>query len=166
MNLVSQDEKAIQGLNTISELVIRCHYMEESLLKYVRILNREFLLLIPCSSLNETGNSRTTQDLHKHLRTNIIHMYSMILNYQICVTRHYSKSKVFQSVNNIVVRNDWDGMLRNISTIHTNIIQSLDHKQRDTVKKIDQKMTYLQADIERGLQEIHSDIKVGEHNIK
>lgn len=90
----------------------------------------------------------------------------MILNYQICVTRHYSKSKVFQSINNIVVRNDWDGMLRNISTIHTNIIQSLDHKQRDTVKKIDQKVTYLQADIERGLQEIHSDIKVGEHNFK
>ncbi|PLB33880.1 uncharacterized protein BDW47DRAFT_129569 [Aspergillus candidus] len=47
LNLVLQDEKAIQGLNTISELVIRCHYMEESLFKYVRISTRESLMLIP-----------------------------------------------------------------------------------------------------------------------
>lgn len=90
----------------------------------------------------------------------------MILNYQICVTSHYSKSKFFQGVDNLVVRNDWDNRLQNINTVHTNIIQDLDHKQRDTVKKIGQKMTDLQADIERGLQEIQNDIKVGENSIK
>ncbi|KAB8207373.1 quinon protein alcohol dehydrogenase-like superfamily [Aspergillus parasiticus] len=120
LNIITQEEHAIEGLQSISDIIIRCHYMESEL-----------------SSLDDQV------ELHNALKETTIDMYAKVLEYQIRFAVHYSKSRLLRYFDNVTASDDWSGILEEIEKINKKVDADLEAISRGTLQKIKNQMSQL-----------------------
>ncbi|KAB8221228.1 WD40-repeat-containing domain protein [Aspergillus novoparasiticus] len=130
LNIITQEEHAIKGLQSISDRIIRCHYMESHL----------------------SGNLDDQVELHQALKIKTIDMYAKVLEYQIRFAVHYSKRSLLRYFENVTGSDDWRGILKEIEEINEKVDADLEAISRGTLQKIKNQMSQL--------NQMHTDIKV------
>ncbi|KAE8328414.1 hypothetical protein BDV39DRAFT_203937 [Aspergillus sergii] len=120
LNVITQEEHAIKGLQSISDRIIRCHYMESEL-----------------SSLDDQV------ELHHALKIKTIDMYAKVLEYQIRFAVHYSKRSPSRYFDNVTASDDWRGILKEIEEINEKVDADLEAISRGTLQKIKNQMSQL-----------------------
>ncbi|KAK6831768.1 hypothetical protein RU639_003000 [Aspergillus parasiticus] len=120
LNIITQEEHAIKGLQSISDRIIRCHYMESEL-----------------SSLDDQV------ELHHALKIKTIDMYAKVLEYQIRFAVHYSKRSPSRYFDNVAASDDWRGILKEIEEINEKVDADLEAISRGTLQKIKNQISQL-----------------------
>ncbi|PMD14340.1 WD40 repeat-like protein [Hyaloscypha hepaticicola] len=131
-NPVTQLDDAMDGLEEISELLVRCRLIEET-------------SLIPSSNASQRASSHQQRDLGLQLRTKTIRLYVQVLKYQIYVARQYSRAAFFRLLRDIVVVDGWRDMLGAMKKTKKSIDEDLWTFDIGVVGKIDSKILQLQG---------------------
>ncbi|KAJ6008151.1 hypothetical protein N7540_012127 [Penicillium herquei] len=134
----TQDDEAMDGLEKISHLMIRYRILEST----------------PVTVL--TGKSATPlEELEASIKSQIIHLYTEILKYQMQLASHLSKSGLFRFVEDITGSDDWKGMTQGMKDIDEGIHNSLRSLNAYSLKNIE-----LQVEkIDRGMDDLIKTMK-------
>lgn len=103
---VTQDVKAEDGFEDVTKVLARYKFREE---KWPEIF-----------STNETS-----VELHSSIRNQTIDIYQKILEYQMRLTRHYLRSSLFRTVENLAWPEDWEVMHQAILNIDASVCRDL-----------------------------------------
>ncbi|KMW68662.1 hypothetical protein BDDG_12956 [Blastomyces dermatitidis ATCC 18188] len=82
MNAITQDGEAMDGLEFISELLVRCKVRED-------VIRRRFRE--PVQGLQSQSESKNLGELHSAIKARTVQLYSDILQYQIQLAIHYDR---------------------------------------------------------------------------
>ena len=107
LNPRTQERKAIDGVDWIANLITRYRVIE------ITYKGEEF----GCSNHEE---EQIVRDLKRTFETRVIEMYSKILEFQICIAYHYSRGWMSRTLREVVITDDWEAMIKDISGLETN----------------------------------------------
>jgi hypothetical protein len=108
-------------------------------------------------------SSPQTQNLVTQLRTKTVSLYSQILKYQIHLVHQYSRAGFFRFLRDLIVADDWKGMLGTLRGTEESIKQDLQRLDSDALRNVDLKVSRLRGkvdDILTRLNEVRSLVKV------
>ncbi|OCK88590.1 uncharacterized protein K441DRAFT_668990 [Cenococcum geophilum 1.58] len=129
LNPVAQDIAAIDGLQYISDLLLRFRVME--------ITYRERNVhAYPISAQSETKVQRLSK---VEFETKTVKLYSQILEYQIRLAYQRSRHTLSRYFRDVVLANDWKAMLAEVKVFEQSIIKDLREIDGYTMKVIDEK---------------------------
>ncbi|KLJ06195.1 hypothetical protein EMPG_10376 [Blastomyces silverae] len=124
MNAITQDDEAMNGLEFISELLVRCKVRED-------ILRRRFRE--PVQGFQSQSESKNLGELRSAIKAKTVQLYSDILQYQIQLAIHYDRGCFRRSLGDIVISNDWKSMTTDLENASDNIHQDLSEDDRNTI---------------------------------
>ncbi|KAL2390019.1 hypothetical protein RJ035_001635 [Blastomyces gilchristii] len=116
MNAITQDGEAMDGLEFISELLVRCKVRED-------VIRRRFRE--PVQGLQSQSESKNLGELHSAIKARTVQLYSDILQYQIQLAIHYDRGCFLRSLGDIAISNDWKSMTTDLENASDNIHQDL-----------------------------------------
>ncbi|PGH09068.1 hypothetical protein GX51_00821 [Blastomyces parvus] len=124
MNAITQDDEAMNGLEFISELLVRCKVRED-------ILRRRFREPVP--GLQSQGESKNLGELRSAIKAKTLQLYSDILQYQIQLALHYDRGYFTRSLGDIAISNNWKSMTTDLENASDKIHQDLSEDDRNTI---------------------------------
>ncbi|KAL2836945.1 hypothetical protein BJY01DRAFT_221446 [Aspergillus pseudoustus] len=130
-NPVKQGEDVAEGLEVISDLLLRCRFMENVHVQHYSV----------------SSDSKKPEEYKKQaasLRKKTIDIYSLILKYQILVAKQYSRSTMFRFLRDVVVADNWANLLMEIERVKQAINEDLEILSQGTLKDIDGHVRELQ----------------------
>ncbi|EER45012.1 predicted protein [Histoplasma capsulatum H143] len=140
-NPITQAEYGTEGLEYISELLVRCKVMEDTY--------RENLACVLATS--SPSIPAYLVELNASFRAKTISIYSQILKYQISLSQQCSRSGLFRFLRDYVIADDWQGMLESIKGTEEDISRVLDSFDSRTLKKIDEQVSVLRSNADKSL---------------
>ncbi|OAX84576.1 hypothetical protein ACJ72_01054 [Emergomyces africanus] len=151
---ITQDDDALEGLEYISELLVRCKVTEDTY--------RENL----ACTLSASNSSLPTYllELNVSFRAKAVSIYSQVLKYQIRLSQQYSRSGLFRYLRDCVIADDWRSMLESIKGTETDISKVLDTFDSRTLKMIGEQVAVLRNNADKSLS-LLLDTKTGVEKI-
>ncbi|EGC40965.1 conserved hypothetical protein [Histoplasma capsulatum var. duboisii H88] len=140
-NPITQAEYGTEGLEYISELLVRCKVTEDTY--------RENLACVLATS--SPSIPAYLVELNASFRAKTISIYSQILKYQISFSQQCSRSGLFRFLRDYVIADDWQGMLESIKGTEEDISRVLDSFDSRTLKKIDEQVSVLRSNADKSL---------------
>ncbi|KKZ62642.1 hypothetical protein EMCG_03052 [[Emmonsia] crescens] len=153
-NPITQDDDAMEGLEYISELLVRCKVTEDTY--------RENLACTLAASYSSVPAHLV--ELNASFRAKAVSIYSQILKYQISLSQQYSRSGLFRFLRDCVIADDWQGMLESIKGTEEGISKVLDTFDSRTLKMIGEQVAILQNKADESLN-LLLDTKTGVEKI-
>ncbi|OJD19429.1 hypothetical protein AJ78_00603 [Emergomyces pasteurianus Ep9510] len=138
---ITQDDDALDGLEYISELLVRCKVTEDTY--------RENLACTLAAS--NSSVPAYLLELNVSFKTKAVSVYSQILRYQISLSQQYSRSGLFRFLRDIVIADDWQGMLKSIKGTEESISKVLDTFDSRTLKIIGEQVAILRNNADKSL---------------
>ncbi|KAL2361545.1 hypothetical protein RJZ56_005577 [Blastomyces dermatitidis] len=132
-NPITQDDDAMEGIEYISELLVRCKVMEDTY--------RENLACTLAAS--SSGPPTYLVELNASFRAQAISIYSQILKYQISLSQQYARRGLFRFLRDCVIADDWQGMLESIKATEEGIDKVLDTLDSRALKMIGEQIAIL-----------------------
>ncbi|KAJ5627393.1 hypothetical protein N7528_004820 [Penicillium herquei] len=134
----TQDDDAMDGLEKISHLMIRYRILESTPMTV------------------SAGKSTTPlEELEASIKSQIIHLYTEILRYQMQLASHLSKYDLFRFFEDLTGSDDWKGMTQGMKDIDEGIHDSLRSLSAHSLKCIE-----LQVEkIDRGMEDLMKTMK-------
>ncbi|KAI1134357.1 WD40 repeat-like protein [Hypoxylon sp. FL0543] len=123
--MLQQDNEAIEGFEYIVSLLVRCKLMEDDFLQ------------------PRTGDTNPSESDHKlalSLQAKTIELYSNVYKYQIRVVLHFGRSTLGRYSRDLVVSNDWKGMIQKLKATETEIDRDQQSLSNHLIDKIDEKL--------------------------
>ncbi|EDN02269.1 predicted protein [Histoplasma mississippiense (nom. inval.)] len=140
-NPITQAEYGTEGLEYISELLVRCKVTEDTY--------RENLACVLATS--SPSIPAYLVELNVSFRAKTISIYSQILKYQISLSQQCSRSGLFCFLRDYVIADDWQGMLESIKGTEEDISRVLDSFDSRTLRKIDEQVSVLRSNADKSL---------------
>ncbi|KAK2778994.1 hypothetical protein FQN52_002663 [Onygenales sp. PD_12] len=138
---VTQDIDAMNGLEHISNLLIRCKVTEDTY--------RESFG--PMLKASDSRQSKVLVELNTSFRTKTVNLYSQILKYQIQLSRQLSRPGIFRFLRDCVLADDWQDMLEGIKTLEESIDKDLATLGNTVLKTINEKISVLRDNADKTL---------------
>ncbi|KAK2809659.1 hypothetical protein FQN50_003716 [Emmonsiellopsis sp. PD_5] len=138
---VTQDIDAMDGLEYISNLLIRCKVTEDTY--------RESFG--PMLKASDSIGSKALVELNTSFRTKTVNLYSQILKYQIQLSRQLSRPGIFRFLRDCVLADDWEDMLEDIKTLEESINKDLATLGNAVLKTINGKVSVLRDNADKAL---------------
>ncbi|KAK2781751.1 hypothetical protein FQN53_000435 [Emmonsiellopsis sp. PD_33] len=138
---VTQDIDAMNGLEHISNLLIRCKVTEDTY--------RESFG--PMLKASDSRQSKVLVELNTSFRTKTVNLYSQILKYQIQLSRQLSRPGIFRFLRDCVLADDWQDMLEGIKTLEESIDKDLATLGNTVLKTINEKISILRDNADKTL---------------
>ncbi|KAH8807393.1 hypothetical protein F5884DRAFT_341401 [Xylogone sp. PMI_703] len=130
LNPMTQDEDATDGLAYISELLHRCKVMEDT--------------YINCPPEKESDLPVALQNLKQSFTTQLVKLYTQILQYQIRLARQYSRLGVFKYLRDVMIIDNWKTMLANVKSTEEVIRHDIGTVDSHTLSRMDNALARLQ----------------------
>ncbi|KAL3478812.1 hypothetical protein BJX99DRAFT_256220 [Aspergillus californicus] len=128
---ITQDEDALQGLEFLSDLLIRYRMTE---LTHSKIYGQQSDPKLP----------RQRVELGASIRDQTVTLYAEILRYQILLAKQYSRSRTFRILSDLIVPENWRGMTSKMTVIDKAITTNLGALGDHTLHEVDKKMDVLE----------------------
>jgi hypothetical protein len=144
---MTQDEDATDGLAYISELLHRCKVIEDT---YINCPPEKERYVLKVTAAQRTAKgldsdlSEALRDLKQSFTTQFVKLYTQILQYQIRLTRQYSRLGVFRYLRDAVIVDDWKTMLADVKTTEEIIRHGIDAVDSHTLSRMDNALARLQ----------------------
>ena len=100
-------------------------------------------------------SSPQTQNLVTQLRTKTISLYSQILKYQVHLVHQYSRAGFFRFLRDLIVADDWNGMLETLRGTEESINKDLERLDSDALRNVDLKVSGLRGKVDDILTRLH-----------
>ncbi|KAJ5703610.1 hypothetical protein N7493_011535 [Penicillium malachiteum] len=134
----TQDDDAMDGLEKISHLMIRYRILEST-------------------PVTVSAGKGTTplEELEASIKSQIVHLYTEILKYQMQLASHLSKSGLFRFFEDLTGSEDWKGMTQGMKDIDEGIHNSLRSLSAHSLKSVQVQV----EKIDRGVDELMQTMK-------
>ncbi|KAJ5730741.1 uncharacterized protein N7483_005249 [Penicillium malachiteum] len=106
-----QDEDAMNGFATVSDLMVRYRFLEENQAKIY--------------SKTDHSQLESAKDLEELIRTNTVKLYSSILQFHMRLIKHFVHSGFIRFFQDWAVTDKWSGMLESIQALDKRISDDL-----------------------------------------
>ncbi|KLJ11401.1 hypothetical protein EMPG_09706 [Blastomyces silverae] len=140
-NPITQDDDAMEGLEYISELLVRCKVTEDTY--------RENLACTLAAS--SSGPPPYLVELNASFRAQAVSIYSQILKYQISLSQQYARSGLFRFLRDCIIADDWQCMLESIKATEEGISKVLDTLDSRALKMIGEQIAILRNNADDSL---------------
>ncbi|RHZ49195.1 hypothetical protein CDV55_100690 [Aspergillus turcosus] len=125
-NPVTQTDNATELMAYVSDLMVRCRVIEETL------------------NLPSLENVERNDEIRTHLRTKSVALYAQIIKSQMLVTRHYSRAGFFRFWRDVASVDDWKQMLADMIQAKQNIDEDLQALGQSLLGHVDAEVSKLQ----------------------
>ncbi|KAL2824424.1 hypothetical protein BDW59DRAFT_147633 [Aspergillus cavernicola] len=149
----TEEDAAQDGFTYIADYLIRCKVIED---EYKKVRSNRFL------STNSTAISNR-QRLHESYIAKTVVLYTQILEYQIRLVHHLSRSGLIRAFADLTVKDGWKGLAGSIEETEKGIVSVLNDLDRATLHNIDQGVETIYELGEKALgmlNELQGDVKV------
>ncbi|OJD26863.1 hypothetical protein ACJ73_01743 [Blastomyces percursus] len=140
-NPITQDDDAAEGLEYISELLVRCKVTEDT-----------YHENLACTLAASSPSPPTyLVKLNVSFRAQAVSICLQILKYQICLSQQYARSGLFRFLRDCVIADDWQGMLESIKATEEGISKVLDTRDSRALKLIGEQVVILRNNADDSL---------------
>ncbi|PGH10423.1 hypothetical protein GX51_00182 [Blastomyces parvus] len=140
-NPITQDDDAMEGLEYISELLVRCKVTEDTY--------RENLACTLVASSSRPPPFLV--ELNASFRAQAVSIYSQILKYQISLSQQYTRSGLSRFLRDCVIADDWQSLLESIKATEEGISKVLDTLDSRALKMIGEQVAILRNNADDAL---------------
>ncbi|KAI1376722.1 hypothetical protein F4677DRAFT_459535 [Hypoxylon crocopeplum] len=135
--MLQQDKDAIEGFEFILSLLVRCKLMENDFLQ---------------PTIGNSDPSDHDYKLALSLQSKTIELYSSVYEYQIRVILHSDRSALNRYLRDLVVSNDWKGMVEKLKATDREMKNDLQGLSNHITTKIDGKLEDFRSKVQEFLE--------------
>lgn len=96
--------------------------------------------------------SKQQESLARSVKAQVIKLYANILQFQIRLAKHYSRSGLFRTLEDVGAPEDWKGMIQTIETINTAIRQDLQGMDSSVLLRFEKRFRETSSEMKKDLE--------------
>ncbi|GCB26185.1 vegetative incompatibility protein HET-E-1 [Aspergillus awamori] len=138
---ITQDADAADGFESITRLMT-----------FYAVVEYDWVEKIPRDK--SPDQSKQQEALARSVKAQVIKLYANILQFQIRLAKHYSRSGLFRTLQDVGAPEDWKGMIQTIETINTAIRQDLQGMDSSVLLRFEKRFRETSSEIKKDLEKI------------
>ncbi|GKZ59388.1 hypothetical protein AnigIFM49718_005264 [Aspergillus niger] len=136
---ITQDADAADGFESITRLMT-----------FYAVVEYDWVEKIPRDK--SPDQSKQQEALARSVKAQVIKLYANILQFQIRLAKHYSRSGLFRTLQDVGAPEDWKGMIQTIETINTAIRQDLQGMDSSVLLRFEKRFRETSSEIKKDLE--------------
>ncbi|GLA03797.1 hypothetical protein AnigIFM60653_003811 [Aspergillus niger] len=136
---ITQDADAADGFESITRLMT-----------FYAVVEHDWVEKIPRDK--SPDQSKQQEALARSVKAQVIKLYANILQFQIRLAKHYSRSGLFRTLQDVGAPEDWKGMIQTIETINTAIRQDLQGMDSSVLLRFEKRFRETSSEIKKDLE--------------